>query len=67
MRLGSTKFLIKDLEETYKELADKTNIYLDTSLNPSYDLVIDSLVLNRDERLNVDAQNARRYTRCETA
>ena len=39
MRLGSTKFLIKDLEETYKELADKTNIYLDTSLNPSYDVI----------------------------
>ncbi len=37
--LGSTKFVIENLEETYKELAEKTGIYLDTSLNPSYEVI----------------------------
>ncbi len=36
--LGSTKFVVPNLEKTYKELAKKTNIYLDTSLNPSCDV-----------------------------
>ena len=37
--LGSTKFVIDGLEETYKILAKKTNIFLDTSLNPSYEVI----------------------------
>ncbi len=37
--LGSTKFLIPELEEVYRELAQSTNIFLDTSLNPSREVL----------------------------
>lgn len=38
--LGSTKFVIPGLKETYQELAAKTNIHFDTSLNPSPEVVL---------------------------
>jgi uncharacterized protein len=37
--LGSTKFVVPGLEETYKEIADSPHVSLDTSLNPSPEVV----------------------------
>lgn len=59
--LGSTKFVISDLENTYNELATKTNIFLDTSLNPSYEVVklalktfgVDRVMFGSDAPLNL--------------
>lgn len=59
--LGSSKFDVPGLQEAYNRLAGETNVYLDTALNPSSEVVgralhtfgKDRLMFGSDEPLNL--------------
>lgn len=59
--LGSSKILISGLEDTFKEIAKYSNIFLDTALNPSFKVVElalrifgeDKIMFGSDEPLHI--------------